>query len=381
MVIYDYFEPATQAGGPTLSCINLVRFLEPMADLWVLTGWRDLDGTPLPVQRDRWLPWGARSQVCYAHKGWSMLGVWRILRQLQPDVLYLNGVFSPLGTLLPLFLQRWLLPECRVILAPRGMLQSQALAVKALKKRLYLQGLLLPLLRRRALTVQATGPAEWADMQRLLPVADPSALVLLGNLPRMGIACRVGYRPAATRSLVTVALISPMKNILTVLQALAQVQQPMHYHLYGPVKDAPYWQHCLQAAQKLPAHVGFTYHGLCPPAEVPARLAAYDVYVQPSRSENFGHALFEALMVGLPLVTSYTTPWQQLQHKQAGWNVAGEDVAGLAAILDEAAQLKPERYAVMAGHARQLAENYLQQSGLEQGYRQLFQVTMGNAQL
>jgi glycosyltransferase involved in cell wall biosynthesis len=47
----------------------------------------------------------------------------------------------------------------------------------------------------------------------------------------------------------------------------------------------------------------------------------FQVFIMPSKSENFGHALLEALSAGKPVITTNTTPFQQLQEAKAGFTV------------------------------------------------------------
>ncbi|MEG3637863.1 glycosyltransferase family 4 protein [Magnetococcus sp. PR-3] len=374
LVVYDYFSPAFRAGGPVVSLANLVRFLADKAQVSVFARNRDLDGSVLPVESDRWLAWPDGGQVLYAQQRWSFVGLWRAIRERQPDIIYINGVFSPVVSLMPLLVQPWVAPQSQLILAPRGMLQKQALAVKALKKRLYLSLLLFPLLRRRSVQIHVTGPEEAADLPLRIRANLATVPTQLGNLPRLNLPFRGVHLLGKPPSLVTMALISPMKNILPVLHALAHVEAPLHYHLYGPIKDRAYWQQCQQAAQNLPAHIQFTYHGALPHAQVPEVLARYDVAVQPSRSENFGHALFEAMMLGLPLLTSRHTPWNGLNEQGAGWNVPGEDVKALTEVLSAITHLEQSTFERMSRQARQVAQHYVEQQGLQQGYSDLFQL-------
>ncbi len=50
--------------------------------------------------------------------------------------------------------------------------------------------------------------------------------------------------------------------------------------------------------------------------------------------ENFGSAIGEAMMAGLPVITTTGTPWKELADKHVGWWV-NPTVQALAAALEE----------------------------------------------
>jgi len=48
-------------------------------------------------------------------------------------------------------------------------------------------------------------------------------------------------------------------------------------------------------------------------------LHSADIFVLPSYSENFGIVIAEALAMGVPVITTKGTPWQELEELNCGW--------------------------------------------------------------
>lgn len=368
LVIYDYFEPAYKAGGPAISCANLVRLLEDDIEVRVFTRAVDIDGAVLDVVSDKWVAFSHTAKVFYALSSWNSRTLHTILKEFRPDTIYLNGVYSPIGSLLPLLFRRLGWVRSTVVVAPCGMLQQSSLSVKWFKKRLFLP--VLRWLMNQNLKLHVTSEQERDELTALMPQIDRNRIVLLGNVVRSSISHRTDHVLGEVLKLVTVALVGPMKQILEVLRALKGIDRNIEYHLYGPVHDAEYWQDCKKIVEELPENITFKYHGALVPVEVPRVLACHDVYIQPSKSENFGHSIYEALMTGLPVITSLNTPWQQLAEKDAGWNVDSVDEIRTAIIA--ATQLSAPMYAAMSRGARVVAEQYNETQNHLEDYRRLF---------
>jgi len=368
LILYDFFEPAYKAGGPSVSCANLARLMQADFNVSVFTRAVDIDGTVLDVPQDQWTNLSSGIRVYYAATQWNLRGLLAAIQQTDPDIIYLNGVFSWVCTLLPLLLLKLRIAKASMILAPRGMLQVSSLNIKRWKKKTYLP--LLRMLLDTAVKLHVTSVQEESELPLALPSVAKKSTVLVHNVPNAGIMVRKNYVREGRLRLVTIALISPMKQILEVLQALNTCECEVIYHLYGPVHDEQYWKQCQDVVQRMRPGVEFQYFGPLVPGKVPEVLSGYDVYIQPSKSENFGHSLYEAMMVGLPVITSHGTPWQNLDQQNAGWNV--ESTSGIALAISAAADLMDDRYGAMSKAARLVVDHHNDAQNYLKDYTELF---------
>jgi len=339
-------------------------------DVFVFTRSTDIDGASLDVPQDQWTSFSPGVQVFYADKSWHLQGLVSQLRMLSPNAVYLNGVYSWIAVIAPLLLAKFGRLDARLVLAPRGMLIPSALARKRLKKSLY-----LPMFRwliDQRLRFHVTDSAEVEAVDRFKS-NQKREVIELPNLPAIDISYQsneCNERTAQRFTMITIALISPMKGIGDVLQALKRFKGDVTYRLFGPVLDEAYWRQCQKLIVELPENVVVNYEGAIAPDRVAAALAESDVYVQPSRSENFGHSIYEALMNGLPVITSHNTPWQNLEAAEAGWNVA--DIDELDAALNAAHELNGDHRLRMSRGARALAEAAIDRDQMLEGYANLF---------
>lgn len=87
-----------------------------------------------------------------------------------------------------------------------------------------------------------------------------------------------------------------------------------------------------------------------------ALLRRADVFVLPSHSENFGIVIAEALACGTPVVTTTSTPWEQLHRIDAGRWVPPVETELLAALRELLALSAPQR-AAMGRRGRDLVQS------------------------
>ena len=78
--------------------------------------------------------------------------------------------------------------------------------------------------------------------------------------------------------------------------------------------------------------------------------------VLPTYSENFGIVVAEALAVGVPVITTKGTPWQDLTLHKCGWWI-DLSVAQLQKTLTEAMNTSTANLEIMGKHGQNLIKS------------------------
>lgn len=323
LVACDHYLPGVNAGGPIRSIAAIVRGLRDVLDFRIVTRDRDLGATEpyTGVSAGRWTTHDGTA-LFYCAEGEPTLRSWdAILRDVRPDVVYLNSFFSPRFSIAPLLLRRrGRTRGVRFVLAPRGELHPGALAIRRGKKHAFLRvarasGLLRGIVWQATAAEEAEQIRTWfgarADV-RLAPVLATAA----GSARATGQAKEPGKLELAFLSRV-----SPKKNLLGALELLRSVPGAVRLNVYGPKEDAGYWASCREVIATLPDNVSIVDHGPVAAADVGAAFAANHAFLFPTHGENFGHVILEALLAGVPVVTSDQTPWRDLAARHAGWDL------------------------------------------------------------
>lgn len=341
-------------------------------DVYVFTSDRDLDSTrPYEgIPTGEWFRDGDVSlYYCPPEKlSWSNIG--QQLQGLQPDFIYLNSMFSLKFTIFPLLLSRRRSPRAKIVLSPRGMLRASALAFKPAKKKLFLT-LLRSLGIARHIHFLASDGTETEDVRRHFGPA--AQVTMIPNFPaRLPAAPPVPEKTPGSLQIIYVGRIHPIKNTDYLLDVLATVKARVSLTIVGSAEDKTFWQACRDRIGRLPVNITVDYRGELPNDQLPAIVADHHIFALPTRGENFGHAIFEALVLGKPVLISDQTPWRNLQTAQAGWDLPLNNPRAFAQAIEEMAVLDQEAYANRSDAARRFAVDYLDRSNPIEEYLKLF---------
>jgi glycosyltransferase involved in cell wall biosynthesis len=322
LVFVRYYLPGFRSGGPVRSVSNLVRALAGEYDFRIVCLNRDHGETQpyADVTPDRWTQQGEAS-VYYANE--REMGVamyWRMVRDIKPDVVYLNSLLDREFSMKP-FLAARCGRSIPVLLAPRGELSLGALGLKAKRKQLF-----LALVRASRYYAHANWHASSAaEAERIREVIGPPAnqLFLASNLSVMpqGSEPRMHAKLPGVLRIVLAARISPMKNTLAAIRMAGQLAGEVELDLWGPLENREYWAVCQQQMLLCRPNVKVRYCGEASHEQLQALLRGYDTMLLPSLGENFGHSIIEALSAGLPVVISDRTPWRGLMDAGVGADV------------------------------------------------------------
>ncbi|RYY46077.1 MAG: glycosyltransferase, partial [Chitinophagaceae bacterium] len=308
-------------------------------------------------------------KVWYANKKDRSQNLVEQVKAVRPDSLYIIGLFDWHFNIVPL-----LYADCAdKLISVRGMLHPGALSQKSLKKKIFLQAMKWMKADKKH-RFHATDETEQEYIQQVF--GDETRISVAGNFPRLFPVQQVTEKTAGSLRLVSVGIISPMKNYALVIAALQQLKSTVHYDIYGPVKDTRYWEQCLEAIKGLPANITVAYHPELPSHKVLHKLQGQQVFILPSKSENYGHAIVEALSAGLPVITSDTVPWLGLEEARAGLNVKlGEEssaIGNLATAIERFATMDGATYPAYHEGASRYIRRRVDVEKLKTEYREMF---------
>jgi glycosyltransferase involved in cell wall biosynthesis len=341
LVLTGHYLPGFKYGGPVRTLGSVIERLGDEFQFRVVTSDRDLgDREAYPgVPVREWRPVGKGLVYYLPPADQNLSGLRSVMRKTPHDLLYLNSLFSPRYTLLPLLLMRLrAVPACPVLLAPRGELAAGALAVKSPKKRLFLLVALLTGLYRHVVW-QASSEHEERDIRRVF--GERARIRIAANLPSPADGEAVWpQRPPKQRGrlravyLGRVAVNKNLAGALQVLQQVKPIEGEVELDIYGPLEDAAYWRRCQALIDELPPGCRVQHRGVIEPERVLSVLRGYDLLLLPTHGENFGQAIFESLLAGCPVLISDRTPWRGLAEQGVGWDVPLERPERFAAVIE-----------------------------------------------
>ena len=380
LIFIDWYEPGYKAGGPIRSVKNLVDRLKGEREIYIITSNQDYQEKEpyLEVKSNTWNQREKHVQIFYASSdNVSFFNFYRLVREVKPDILYVNGVYSFYYSILPLLIAK-LLRLRKLLISPRGMLADSAISVKAGKKKLFLQ-----LVKRigfyRNIIFHATKEEEEVEIQKVL--GGKNNVHVIPNLSKAErqIPWKTARKEVGILRLAWMGRMSPEKNTLFALEVLEKCRHGrIDLDLYGAVYDQEYWKLCETVMERMPGNITVSFKGSLPNTEVVPKLQTYHFLFLPSRGENFGHIILESLSAGTPVVISDQTPWRNLREKNIGFDLSIEDHSIFVKVIGELVDMNQQEFNKMSEAAYRYAGEIISDVSLVEKYLKLFSVDPEN---
>jgi len=382
LVLYDYFYPAQKAGGIVRSLYNLCKHTNDVVEYYVVCSCFDFkEKNIMPnIQINKWTNLERNINAYYVdHKDISISFLHSLFAKISPCTIYINGVFSYKFNILPLIVLRFTpLSPKKLIIAPHGMLQQGAIQSKKLKKKIFFTVTkLLGLFNE--VRWHATDEQEKVDIINMR--YNTKQIWVISNIPSILLKPPTFITPPLKEQMhiriTTISLIAEKKNHKFAIKLLSNVSRNLKisYTIYGPIKDKAYWQSCQEMMNNAPGNINIEYCGMLTPDDVERALSQHHFFLLPTQGENFGHAIFEAMSAGLPVIISDQTPWRNLETQKVGWDIPLSEPERFVAAIERAARMDQAEYEQWSRAAHQYALDFIQNSNLKERYLEMFSAT------
>mgnify|MGYP005610217281 FL=1 len=339
MKVIHYIASIDKSGGGTTEYIRLLtKGLKNEISLSIATGISrnpiNIDGIPIKFFNCSLARWFSLSkEFC------------DFLESEKPDIVHINGIWSP---------QNWGFQKTaqklgiKVIVSPHRMVKIWIIDNNQKKKKIALFVYQKKALKR-SVCLHATAQME-ADNIGILGYKNPIHIIPNGIDIHDVKEIKTHY---GTRKMVFLSRIHPKKGIELLLEAWRNCNTNGWTLEIAGNGDENYISKLNQSAQDLHnVHfVGAIY------GEAKWKfLQSADVMILPTHSENFGIVVAEALAVGVPVITTQGTPWEDLEIHQCGWWIK-LSVSNLEKIITKITHTPADELRNMGIHGRKLVED------------------------
>ncbi len=323
LISIRYYLPGFRSGGPVRSISNLVEAFGNEYNFLIVTSDRDyLSSSSYPFPKMLWIEEGKSKIIYLPPSRFNFVKILKILQQEGVSLIYVNSFFDRQFSFSLLLLKCILGKKLPPLLcAPRGEFFDAALVSKRMRKRLYI-GLFKIMKLSKKVDFHATSTSE---VKTIIKNFDqPTNIHLAKNIVHGNLFLEKLYavkksRKRAPFRVAFMARIHPKKNLDFAIKRLLSQRFPIQFNIYGPVDDQNYWNECRSLIDSAKSNLKILHHGAVPHQQVLSVLNDNDLFLFPTKGENFGHVICEALLAGLPVITSDQTPWNEIEKSKLGW--------------------------------------------------------------
>ncbi|SEI76952.1 Glycosyltransferase involved in cell wall bisynthesis [Alkalibacterium gilvum] len=323
--------PGYRGGGPIQSVKNLVEALSDDFEFFIFTSNHDLGTNEIydNIYTDKWNVYDDVN-IFYSSDQNKYKNIWRILSEQNFSLLFLNSFFST-DTVKILILRKLLNINTPIVIMPRGELSQGALGIKKIKKTLYIKVIKTFKILNNIFYL-TTADDEFHQVKLLL---NTDKILQVSNIPNAKKELTLNTKKEDLLSIVFLSRITQKKNLDYALKSLNNISKYIEFDIYGTIEEENYWRECKKIISNLPNNIRVNYRGELSNDKVISTLSRYDLFYFPTKSENYGHVISEALQASIPVLISDQTPWQDIVIQKYGWIYKLESPSSFSKQIEE----------------------------------------------
>ena len=370
------YYPGFRSGGPQRTVMNIADAFGDKNDIYILTQNCDMGCTDsYDVETHKWIRVGNANVMYLPPKDYNIKSIKKYSADF--DKVYSCGLFC--GCTINAILLHKFNKSQKLYVAPMGVFSKAAIASKAFKKRAFLivfkyLGLF------KNIVWSFTSEIEREEAKAALGNTIKE-YIIAEDLPRkvdfdVQIAKIQNNKNQENEilKLVFLSRISPKKNLEYCTQILNKItDKEIVFDVYGTAENVEYWGKCRKLLESLPKNIHYRYCGEVNSEKVIDVFLDYDAFFFPTKGENFGHVIYEALAAGCVPIISNRTPWLDLEENGCGYVLPLENPDAFIDTIKELAEIKEvNRFVEMKINAVEYANGKYLHSIYKSRYELLF---------
>lgn len=372
LILCDWFLPGYLAGGPIQSIATLTRQMGNDIDFKIITTDRDFKSNKAyeNISTNVWTTFEGRTVFYVSPENMNSEFILNLIQNTAHDTIYLNSLFSKHFAINPLRWKQQGKLKSQIVLAPRGMLRDGALAVKPIKKQLFLVYAKLSDLFKN-IHWQSTSSEETLEIKKR--IGANVAITEVSNFPSVVNKINSLRKEQGKLRLCFIARILDIKNLNFAIDVLKEIKAThIIFDVYGPKEDIEYWNLCEQNAKLLPGNIEFKYQGILTPSQIGETISKYHALFLPTRTENFGHIIVETLQNARPVLISDQTPWRHLEKENVGFDIALNDKPKFVEAIHKLSTMNQSQFDEMSKNCLSFIQAKLNLEEIKAKYLKLF---------
>jgi glycosyltransferase involved in cell wall biosynthesis len=318
LISTDFYKPGYRGGGPIQSIYNLSRLISENYIIRIITRNYDLTQkkSPYHIETNKWIKQSENCSIKYLKNKAFKFCFFDILLKEKPDFVYVNSFFSSSSQIHILQAKLYNLlhkKKINIIIAPRGEFDAGALNsnrnktnLKTIKKKVFIY--FYKILFGQKQIFHATADLEKQNINNTFPEA---ACIVAHNIPKLPEKYVEKEKEEDNTNFLYLGRISRKKNLLFAIKSFQNLNiiGRIIFNIVGPIVDDKYWKECVNLFDTLPNNIRCEYKGEIDNGEIKKIYEKNHYLYFPTLGENYGHVIYEALVYGLPVLISDTTPW------------------------------------------------------------------------